>query len=308
MKKQLLVIVSIMMVSAVTMFAQPLKNPGFELWIPQSGPPSYEDPQDWQTMNILSNMFFGGNPLTCFKSTDKHTGNYAMNIQTVKLVSNPLPSKLKDTTGGVFTGIFNLNGVKYGYADSTRVGEMKFWAKYTPVGNDTAWGTIILQKHNPATPTKPDTVAVGYAKVYGTVSTYTEFTAPVTYLIDTYPDTITVLFASSGLKKAQIGSSLLVDDVSYTIAVGVGEKSKNNIAVNVFPNPANSIVNFSIINTTATSVQVYDLKGSFVTSIPVEAGGNAKLNVQNLANGIYTYRLLRANNEIVTTGKFTVEK
>lgn len=312
MKKQLLSLVCAIAVSTVVSFGQPLKNAGFELWVPQTG---YEDPQDWTSLNLLSNPIFTNftppyNPVSCFKSTDKHSGTYAMRVKTVKLYGNPVPAFLNDTCGGVFNGTVNFaaGNIKFGYADTTRVGSMKFWSKYTPVGNDTAYVTILLQRHNPLKPNKPDTVGRGTVKIYGTVSTYTEFIAPVTYEIDTLPDTITVAFAASGPNKPQVGSELLVDDVSYTIAVGVGEKTKNNIAVNVFPNPASSIVNFSVINAIATSVQVFDMKGSFVTSLPIEPSGSAKLNVQNLANGVYTYKLVGGDNAVLTSGKFTVEK
>ncbi len=88
-------------------------------------------------------------------------------------------------------------------------------------------------------------------------------------------------------------------------SVGVKENAKEEVALNVYPNPSGSIVNFVTENNNAASVSVHDINGKLIESA-ILTNGKLNLNVSGYSNGIYIYKLLDANKAALKTGKLTV--
>ena len=71
--------------------------------------------------------------------------------------------------------------------------------------------------------------------------------------------------------------------------------------VNVFPNPANNVIN--VENAAGSQISLFNITGQEVLSIEV-ANANAALNVADLAEGIYVVRV--NNNGKVATSKISI--
>jgi hypothetical protein len=89
------------------------------------------------------------------------------------------------------------------------------------------------------------------------------------------------------------------------LTVGLNENVKEEISLNVYPNPSNSVVNFASENLNAKSVFIYDITGKMVES-NVLTSGKLSLNVSNYNNGLYIYKLIDNSNTTLKTGKITV--
>ena len=61
-----------------------LPNGGFELW----STTTYTNPNGWQTLNVLSAL---GAPAVAFPSPNAHSGNIALQVQTVSFFGNKIP-------------------------------------------------------------------------------------------------------------------------------------------------------------------------------------------------------------------------
>ncbi len=95
--------------------------------------------------------------------------------------------------------------------------------------------------------------------------------------------------------------------LSNWTVVGLKETQNTKIELSVFPNPATNFVNFSTSSLEATKVLAIDLTGKIIATETMEMG-KAKLNTSNLASGIYMYQVVDKNNQVLTTGKFNINK
>lgn len=87
--------------------------------------------------------------------------------------------------------------------------------------------------------------------------------------------------------------------VNYYNDLGVNEMTVNG--VNVFPNPANNVIN--VENAAGSQISLFNITGQEVLSIEV-ANANAAINVADLAEGIYVVRV--NNNGKVATSKISI--
>ena len=89
--------------------------------------------------------------------------------------------------------------------------------------------------------------------------------------------------------------------------VGINESQKSAIELSVFPNPASNLINFSTTSMEATKVIALDITGKVVATETMEMG-KAKMNLSNIASGVYIYHVLDKNNQILKSDKFNVNK
>ncbi len=282
--------------------AQP--NGGFENWSNQY---NYETPVSWQTLNFLSTAF-PPNPLSAFKAIgiDKHSGNYALKLKTVFLTNNPAPDKIDDTIGLTFTGKVNLfpPSYKYGFPYNGRPEKFEFWAKYFPLGNDTAGVRVTLQNWNGA---KNDTIAFGELNLAAT-SQYTLFQLNLTYYSNDLPDSASIIFGSSKNKyRARVGSTLFIDDAAFSGWVGIGENNPFTDKVKIFPNPARDNVNILAQIENADNVQIIDASGKLAGVYKI-LNNHSDVNTNLFAEGIYFYEIRDKQERALAKGKFNIVK
>lgn len=89
--------------------------------------------------------------------------------------------------------------------------------------------------------------------------------------------------------------------------VGLNEIEKNQVAVNLFPNPASDQINFHANSALASKAQIFDVTGKLITEIPFE-NNKAKADVNSLNAGVYFYSIVDKNKQVLNRGKFTVGK
>jgi len=93
--------------------------------------------------------------------------------------------------------------------------------------------------------------------------------------------------------------------VAFTTAGLAVVEQANNQIINVYPNPATSNVLNIVVSEKAT-VELMDIFGRVVVSNTVYANEKQEMNIENLANGVYTVRI--KNDEFVTTREVVINK
>jgi len=220
-----------------------LPNAGFESW---SGVTSiwsyspfiladtfsYNNPNDWTTLNqVTGNRYLGGNFFVS-QSTDAFTGSYSLRMETDTIYVGLLPDSnlilpgfavngnfqvdlaaILEASGAVSPAIFAGAGVP----ETTRKQKMRFKAKYIPVENDSLLAWAILKSNG---------VVVAEAKINDPtpLPSFTELEAEFIYYSCEQPDTLVVMFGSStpnfstafsGNSELAAGSVLFVDDIEF---------------------------------------------------------------------------------------------
>ncbi len=292
----------VLIIASVKSFAQIIPNTGFEAW---STVASYENPDFWQTGNAGS-VQLGGTP-TVIKSTDSNGGQFSAQLQT------------STTTAGFnFPGIAacgNINVVGIGNVSFTggfpcnvRYAALTGYYKYTSGnGIDKAVVTAFLFKRNGAV---RDTVAIA-TKTFTQDTTWGMFVDSFVYKSGTMtPDSALIIITSSeNLGFAQLGSVLNVDDLLLTgVIAGVKNVLPEIVNINVYPNPATETVNFSISNIkNAKTLSIYDILGKKIKTVEI-VSALISVSTEGLNNSLYFYQLADSNNQIISTGKFSVKK
>ena len=286
--------------------SQSIPNPGFENWILNF---DYSEPEGWGTLNLLATGLFG-NPVSVFKdSVTPYSGTYAMNVTTIVLTNNPDTANLRDTAGIAFTGSVTFSGQVFGFPYTQKPTNLRFYYKYFPTGTDTAFCNVQLFKWNTTTNSR-DTLATGTFFENNTVNSYTQASILLDYdpqFSSLTPDTAMINYRASSDIIPIPGSSLFVDELSFSGGVGVEEQTVSANQVTVFPNPANSELNLKFTDTKSHSVLIYDASGKVVAKGTV-TNKATKINVAEISNGLYFYKAFDKNNGIITSGKFNIAR
>ncbi len=279
-------------------------NGGFENWSMVYG---LLEPNNWQTFNFLS-LTTPPNPLSAFKATgiDKHSGNYALKLQTVYLNNNPDPGVLRDTTSGIFTGKINISPFRYdyGFPYTGRPQILEFWAKASPIGNDYGAAFVVLLKWNGV---KRDTIAASSVNIRASNS-YTLFQDTLTYFSTEIPDSAAIAFTPSRWPNlARVGSTIFVDDVAFIFPAGISEPNIFADKVNLFPNPAKDNITIHAEINEAGNVLIIDASGKQAGIYKIQ-NYTAEINTSAFAEGIYCCEIRDKKNTTLTKAKFTVIK
>jgi hypothetical protein len=279
-----------------------IPNNGFNSW-------TNYNPNNWVTANVT---MFMGNDTSAFPITsgpDLKEGSTTLKLTTIKLATNPFAPNLPDTVGVLFTGSINFfsGSLITGFPYTGRPNDMSFLCKYNPVGTDTAWASVMLQKWNNMTNMR-DTIAIGTWGVYGNMaSSWSAQTVPLVYnptLSSVFPDTAVIVFSSSSYFRPKIGSALYLDAVGFNGWNGIDEISKADGAY-VYPNPAENEVTFAVAMEEAAYVQVFDITGR-KTDMAVVKNRKANIAVTSYTAGIYLYNILDEKGTVLTHGKLSI--
>jgi hypothetical protein len=321
--------------------AQTFSNAGFETWTGPSGILQIEAPTTWFGSdkliadNALIISVIGGIPTKqCYKSTDKHSGDFAAELRT---------RFMGDTLGNVpcafvnakididimavianpdFSNILNLVTYTGGTPILGRkVDNIKAWVKLTDANQDNASVVInALQKQTINGQDTMITIGGGTQIIANNVSNdYREITVPVTYLdaANTATDTLIVVFSSSAVAASTDpttdGNTLYVDDVSMTTSDGTSLSIQQPLFAEdvalVYPNPAKDVIYFNL-NTYQTAgdykLTIVDASGRVVLTEQLKQLINEK-KVTGWAKGSYFYTLTNVKSGKMENGKFSVQ-
>ncbi len=248
--------------------AQTIPNSGFETWV-QQGPGMV--PTAW------------GTTPTSTKSTDAHGGSFAVQCKTDSF-TDPM-GNVKIMPGIIFLGkrgmgpnTPNLPGSPFNIRPDSFIG----WFKYAPKGQDAFKVDVLFTKWN-TTWNKQDTI--GTAVYMGdAANNYTKFSMPIEYSSWATPDSVQISFGSGNPQNPELGSTLIIDDISFVTKPNASVKEQN-IQFNVFPNPTNGII--TINHNIAKTLDIYKLDGSRIKSYQIEGQENVQIDLSYLANGMY---------------------
>ena len=206
-------------------------NGDFETWypVPVSQTVNYEDigsgPADnWLgTLNALAAvpaMAGGPGPVTVFKTTDKHSGNFAAKAVPVNFHLGPVTSFIPRMVGTAVLDMANIRALIGKPCAGCRPLKLKGFFKFEPVNGDSCSASILLSKWNVAAG-KRDTVGFGRIVQKEAVDSWKEFEVPVNYISAGSIDSISVLVvASAGYNLSnfmecvgQPGNTMYLDDL-----------------------------------------------------------------------------------------------
>lgn len=273
-----------------------------------SQPPLFDgDFENWQNQIINSpdNWYVsGGQGLGYNKTTDAHTGTYAMELTTYMGDYNGTPVA---QGGQVGTGYCNGNNGPCtwmgGYPFSNQVDTLTFYYKYAPSGNDTAQ-VYLMFKYNGSM------VSGAGKQIYGTASTYQYAELP--FITGTPVDTVIIQLQSSSYLDtalAFIGSDFKVDNVAFKSQItGINNPLSIDKQGFFYPNPANNTLNVWVAQNSSaeTRLTIYDVTGRAVIQKILNPSGNIKqLDISMLQSGIYVCELSGSNG--VNRGRFVKE-
>lgn len=283
--------------------SQDIPNPGYENWIQNF---DYSEPEGWGTLNLLGGLF--GNPFTVFQdSLTPYAGTYALQLTTTVLTNNPDTANLRDTIGVLFSGSLSFSGQVFGFPYTQKPDKFNFYYKYFPAGGDTAFCNVQLFKWNPVTMQR-DTLASGYFNQPATTGSYAHGEIDLVYnnqFSGLDPDTAMITFSASSDYIPIPGSSLFIDEMSFTDNVGIEEQAADKTLV--YPNPATNELNLKFSNSESKTLVIFDVSGKAVVKSDLDAG-EIKINVSALSNGLYFYKTFDKNKAVVSSGKFNIAR
>ncbi|MCE3229658.1 MAG: C-terminal target protein [Bacteroidetes bacterium] len=124
------------------------------------------------------------------------------------------------------------------------------------------------------------------------------------YEIGTKAPLFSIATATAGTSISAASSQTVVTRFK-PVTVGVSENSISEINMNVYPNPSNSVINFTTESKNATAVSIYDVTGKLVETAEMN-NGELHLNVSTYSAGIYTYKVTGSEKQTLKAGKITV--
>jgi len=248
-------------------------NPGFESW-------SNGNPADWATSNAPPAI------VNVTQSTDHHSGASSVQGAVVSVAGFPIPPAV--VSGPAYNG-FPIN---------SRPGTLHGFYKFTSVSGDSLVVTVGFERLGLA-------IGGGQFKTSATTTQWQEFVANLIYQTGDIPDTVVIGVAIP--TPAHIGSTFLLDDLSFGPAASVGGGGEEGPAAfrlqQNYPNPFNpaTTIAYSLAQESHVTLRVYDLLGREVSTLVDGEGMPGSSTVRfdggKLASGLYVYRLKAGDRE-----------
>jgi|GEM_PF-3025451 len=209
--KKIVTLISIFSVSVTGLWAQATPNASFETWATIGSFPSYDACTGWDSPNSQTAIT---GTFVCIKTTDKHSGTYAMKLIS-KSISGLGNSPGVATTGTLPTG--SGGSITGGVAYTLRPDSIVGWYKYTPVSGDNGYAEFRL--YGPGGTN--DTIATAHFDTPITaVNTYTRFSKALTYYYaNPVANSIWLLISSKNGANPTLGSTLFADDLDLIFVV-----------------------------------------------------------------------------------------
>ncbi len=228
-------------------------NANMESWV-HTG--SYDSPTGWSTPNAVS-VGLGAGACVFKDSLIVNSGHYASKMVCVTSLFGNIPGAMGtgslDVANQTFSGGFHLT--------DSNVAALIGYFKYSPVSVDSCLIYSILTKWNVAT-SQRDTVAVA-TFIAGTTANYTLFSQPFVMLDTTEAaDTALIICSTTAHYNAsQVGSTLWVDDIGFTNAVGIPEIQ--DVKILAYPIPADQSLEITLPqNLNAESILIFQCCGN----------------------------------------------
>jgi hypothetical protein len=287
------ILVLIMAIISLNTYSQTLPNGNLEDW---DNFFFYDEPTDWHTPNPYTSLL---GTFTVTKTEDAYSGSYSARLETSDVMEITIPGiiTLADFSINLFDSSYSVSG---GYFLQENVFKMTGWYKYEGIDEDSA--NILIYNFKNTEETGFDTIGVGVVSL-GNTDTWLPFTVFMNNFSNAVPDTFNVLISSSGVAGAKAGSVLFVDSLNIYTNTGIIDLWGSKPKLNVYPNPAVSLVNFESETIQGGRIlTIFDNRGRTMTE-KVFGERSLSIDVNNYPSGIYTYTL-SSTNKIVNSGSF----
>jgi hypothetical protein len=155
------------------------------------------------------------------------------------------------------------------------------------LANDFGTCTVILKKFNTVTQ-QADTIGYGFVQLTPTpADTLEEFSVDIQYLSNQTPDSIVVIFYSTGPNMS--GGVLSVDDLYFDFSSST-QSILDHQHFSVFPNPASDYLQIqSPYDDSEAQITIYTIHGQIVRNTHFK--NEVSYNIKDLANGIYLVKI-----------------
>lgn len=253
--------------------ATALPNNGFEDWTAVS----VEDPDSWHTANFMA---VGINKVYARKTTDKKSGTYAIELETIALDGDGehmIHGYL--SLGAIKLGEDNQSEpfypVPYHHQPQTISGSFKF---SSPATHDSAGIHVIFKKNGAQ-------IASHYQLIL-LEDEYTDFSASINLANE--PDSVIIVVRSGQTE----GAVLILDDLTFS-GGNVSVKTPQALATLIYPNPVKTSLKIDVHQ--ACEYRIIDMSGKiFLSGKGVEGTNN--LDISKLSNGMYFVVLQSGNH------------
>jgi len=302
MKNLIVLILSFLVLQAMAQTQIP--EAGFNNWSPNSMNTYFEPTGGWwATLNALESL---GGPVTVSPTTDVHTGEYAALLET-KLWGEFLISGL--LVSGSFGGTEPV--IEEGQPFTDKPSKFKGWYKYSPVNGDSAGMAAILTRYNTETD-QTDTLAEAIQAITEAATEYSQFEIDFDYYITgVNPDTITIVFSSSGDAanfQGEVGSTLWIDDLLLEYSTGLYESLAPEFTINLYPSPTDGqlFMEFNTSHPEELICYIYSMDGRFIQSF-TPSGKKHNIDVSSWQHGRYILQAYVGKN-LYSSAKFVIAR
>lgn len=343
MKKLLFSLVAAFLMLQLSAQQPNVSNPGFEQWAGTT-------PAGWTTSitgAITGVPIIGSFPVIFnfgSKSTDSHSGSYALKLQSksldLSLLGIPaitVPGIAQLGTAGSFSISIETIQELVSIDSTTDMSElinnldldelstftnifskgepfamvptaMKVWVKYLPPVGETDTMLVLLGAYKEGQTSMllmgDMPDTYGYYAVTERLEDYTQLTVPIFYDEEDLTCDSLVIMFVSSSFMNAKNTELFIDDVSFEYDY-LSVNSTERIKMNMFPNPATDYMVINPANQSeAYDIMVYDMNGKLLISVE-QLTGDTRLSVSDLAAGAYFLKLKQSGSELVR--KFVVE-
>lgn len=268
-------------VFVTTFVSAQIPNGGFENW--NTDGDGNINPNSWETTNDLTSGF-----TSVTQYTPAYMGAYSMLV------------KSWNSGFGIIGGV---SSVSFPY--NLKPTYLKACLKTNVMPGDNVYIIVALYKADSIISSSANCTFV----IDSTINNFRCINFPISYQYNLVPDSAEIMIIA-GNSLAQMGTQVIVDDLSFGFTSGIDELSNNLNNLTVYPNPAQRDVFFEayLSKTSDITIKIYDLNGKVLNEKLLRDVdfGNHEFNipVSNLSNGLYFYSVESNNNTI--NGKFVV--
>ena len=276
---------------------QQLPNNDFENWTTLDTP---EDPVSWGTyagQYPLNNL-----PVLVTKTTDKHSGNYA-----VKLISTTGTMPPPFGTGSpneIIVGTLQLNlidgyrSTKYPFA--FRPDSLAGFIKGTVASQTNNMNMVFVQLYN-----KGNNIGQVYYAMNNSLINYARFSTPVYYSSELVPDSMAFYLFAGNPSTYYSGNEFYVDDLLfvYNAITGIKESSLKPV-FSVYPIPVGNELTIQSENGINCKIRIYDMVGKIIFEGKIERN-LLKLNTTGFSSGIYMSSIFDSSGQQLKSGRLT---
>ncbi len=299
--KNILPLLSLLLIICAQSIAQQMPNASFETW-------SGGEPDSWNTSNM---NFIGVDFTTVSKDLSgpqQGTASAKLTVVTKTILFVPITVQ-----GALTLGTLNIDPLNQtasltgGYPFTGMPQKLTGYFKYQPVNYDTCvfgWG---LFKWNNGV---QDTLGYAAIDTMGTFNNWTYFEIPLDYLIWDEPDTMNILFVNSNPLDGvnHTGTKLWIDNLSFEYgAVGIeGVTFAKGISIYAEPYARQLILSSKFETSQNLDISLFNMSGMETNRWKrVMQTSTSRLDVNNLPPGTYVIRI-SSGNRLIDTRKITI--